>query len=124
MSLAVEAFPALGRRLGQLAGTLSGGEQQMLAMAAAYVRNPRLVLVDEPSLGLAPMVVEEIFAFLDTLRERGTSVLVVDQFANKALPLATTAYVLRKGRIVHAGDALQLLGHDELFAQYVGGGPP
>jgi branched-chain amino acid transport system ATP-binding protein len=118
---AVAAFPILGERLGQQAGTLSGGQQQMLAMAAAYVRRPRLVLVDEASLGLAPIVVDEIFTFLRQCAADGASLLVVDQFAKRALDLATTAYVLRRGRIVHEGPADGLLD-DELFDSYLGGG--
>jgi branched-chain amino acid transport system ATP-binding protein len=117
---AVTAFPILGERLGQQAGTLSGGQQQMLAVAAAYVRRPNLVLVDEASLGLAPIVVEEIFAFLRRCAAEGAALLVVDQFARRALELATTAYVLRRGRIVHEGPANGLLD-SELFDSYLGG---
>jgi branched-chain amino acid transport system ATP-binding protein len=116
---ATDAFPILRERLGQVAGTLSGGQQQMLAMAAAYVRNPKLVLVDEASLGLAPLVVDEIFAFLGELPARGTSLLVVDQFVTRALQLATTAYVLRQGEVVYSGLATDLLDGD-LFAHYTG----
>lgn len=118
---AVTAFPILGERLGQQAGTLSGGQQQMLAMAAAYVRQPHLVLVDEASLGLAPIIVDEIFTFLRQCAADGAALLVVDQFAKRALDLATTAYVLRRGRIVHEGPADGLLD-DELFDSYLGGG--
>jgi branched-chain amino acid transport system ATP-binding protein len=117
---AVTAFPVLGERLGQQAGTLSGGQQQMLAMAAAYVRSPNLVLVDEASLGLAPIVVDEIFAFLGKCAAEGAALLVVDQFARRALALATTAYVLRRGRVVHEGPAGGLLD-SELFDSYLGG---
>jgi branched-chain amino acid transport system ATP-binding protein len=116
---AVAAFPILGERLGQAAGTLSGGQQQMLAMAAAYVRRPSLVLVDEASLGLAPIVVDEIFAFLGRCAAEGAALLLVDQFARRALQLATTAYVLRRGRIVHGGPAADLLEAD-LFDTYLG----
>jgi branched-chain amino acid transport system ATP-binding protein len=116
---ATEAFPILRERLGQIAGTLSGGQQQMLAMAAAYVRNPKLVLVDEASLGLAPLVVDEIFEFLGQLPARGTSLLVVDQFVTRALQLATTAYVLRQGEVVYSGSAHELLDGD-LFSHYTG----
>jgi branched-chain amino acid transport system ATP-binding protein len=116
---ATDAFPILRERLGQIAGTLSGGQQQMLAMAAAYVRNPKLVLVDEASLGLAPLVVDEIFAFLGQLPARGASLLVVDQFVSRALQLATTAYVLRQGEVVYSGSAQGLLDGD-LFAHYTG----
>jgi len=116
---AADAFPILRERLGQIAGTLSGGQQQMLAMAAAYVRNPKLVLVDEASLGLAPLIVDEIFAFLGQLPARGSSLLVVDQFVTRALQLATSAYVLRQGEVVYSGPAGELLDGD-LFAHYTG----
>jgi branched-chain amino acid transport system ATP-binding protein len=115
---AATAFPVLGDRLAQIAGTLSGGQQQMLAMAAAYVRNPRLVLVDEASLGLAPIVVDEIFAFLQQLTDEGGSLLLVDQFATRALGMATTAYVLRRGELTYVGSAAELLRGD-LFSRYV-----
>ncbi|MEV5712902.1 ABC transporter ATP-binding protein [Amycolatopsis mediterranei] len=117
---AVAAFPILGRRLGQQAGTLSGGQQQMLAMAAAHVRSPGLVLVDEASLGLAPIIVDEIFEFLQQRADDGAALLIVDQFARRALALASTAYVLRRGRIVHGGPAADLLNSD-LFGSYLGG---
>jgi branched-chain amino acid transport system ATP-binding protein len=117
---AVTAFPILGERLGQQAGTLSGGQQQMLAMAAAHVRNPGLVLVDEASLGLAPIIVDEIFGFLQQRADDGAALLIVDQFARRALALAATAYVLRRGRIVHGGPAAELLNSD-LFGSYLGG---
>jgi branched-chain amino acid transport system ATP-binding protein len=123
IELAASAFPILRERLGQTAGTLSGGQQQMLAMAAAYVRNPRLVLVDEASLGIAPIVVDEIFEFLEGLPSRGGSLLVVDQFAPRALSIASTAYVLRRGEIAFSGSAKELLQGD-LFRQYVEGPPP
>ena len=118
IELAASAFPILRERLGQTAGTLSGGQQQMLAMAAAYVRNPRLVLVDEASLGIAPIVVDEIFEFLEGLPARGSSLLVVDQFAPRALAIATTAYVMRRGEVAFSGTAKELLEGD-LFSQYV-----
>jgi branched-chain amino acid transport system ATP-binding protein len=117
---AVEAFPILGRRLGQRAGTMSGGEQQMLAVAAAYTRNPSVVLVDEASLGLAPRVVDEIFAFLASLSRKGTALLLVDQFVTRALEMANTAYVMRRGVIAYSGSSAELLGTN-LFEQYVGG---
>jgi branched-chain amino acid transport system ATP-binding protein len=123
IELAAAAFPILRDRLGQTAGTLSGGQQQMLAMASAYVRSPRLVLVDEASLGLAPIVVDEIFAFLAGLPERGSSILVVDQFAPRALAIASTAYVMRRGEIAFSGTAAELLDGD-LFNQYVQGPAP
>jgi branched-chain amino acid transport system ATP-binding protein len=116
---ATSAFPILGQRLAQQAGTLSGGQQQMLAMASAYVRRPEMVLVDEASLGLAPIVVDEIFVFLRELVTQGSSLLLVDQFVGRALALADTAYVLRRGRIVHSGPASQL-SDDDVFEHYTG----
>ncbi|MDT3439847.1 MULTISPECIES: ABC transporter ATP-binding protein [unclassified Pseudofrankia] len=116
---AVGAFPVLGRRLAQTAGTLSGGEQQMLALVSAYVRDPRLVLVDEASLGLAPKVVDEVFVFLATLPAAGAALLVVDQFVTRALELATTAYVMRRGQIAYFGPAAALSDAD-LFQHYAG----
>jgi branched-chain amino acid transport system ATP-binding protein len=117
---ATAAFPILGERLGQQAGTLSGGQQQMLAMAAAYVRNPRLILVDEASLGLAPLVVDSLFGFLEKLTREGCSLLIVDQFAHRALSMATAAFVLNRGEITFAGSARQLLAGD-VFSRYLGG---
>jgi branched-chain amino acid transport system ATP-binding protein len=118
---AVEAFPVLGRRIQQIAGTLSGGEQQMLAVSSAYFRNPRLLLVDEVSLGLAPLIVDEIFGFLEGIASRGTALLLVDQYAYRALSFASQAYVLRRGEIVFGGPSSELLGTD-LFEQYLGTG--
>jgi branched-chain amino acid transport system ATP-binding protein len=114
-----DVFPILGERLNQQAGTLSGGQQQMLALARAHVRECRVVLVDEPSLGLAPRAVEEVFAFLATLSKTGIAVLLVDQFASRALALATSAYVLRQGEIAFSGDPASL-ETDELFDHYLG----
>jgi branched-chain amino acid transport system ATP-binding protein len=119
ISRACEAFPVLGRRIGQIAGTLSGGEQQMLAMAAAYARSPRLILVDEASLGLAPLIVDQIFAFLEEMAMQGSALLIVDQFAARALPLAGTAYVLSRGCITYSGSPKEL-GQAELLSQYMG----
>lgn len=116
---AVSVFPILGARLGQIAGTLSGGQQQMLAMSAAYIRSSKIVLVDEASLGLAPIVVDEIFEFLQNLAELGTSLLIVDQFANRALAMAETAYVLRQGQVTYSGSAAELADGD-LAAHYLG----
>jgi branched-chain amino acid transport system ATP-binding protein len=114
-----EVFPILKKRMAQRAGTLSGGEQQMLALSAAHIRRPSLIVVDEPSLGLAPIIVDEIFAFLKQLSQEGISILVVDQFAVRALEMASAAYVLRKGEITFEGVAEDLRDAD-LFAQYVG----
>jgi branched-chain amino acid transport system ATP-binding protein len=117
---ATEAFPVLGSRLLQIAGTLSGGEQQMLAMASAYVREPKLILVDEASLGLAPLVVDRIFEFMERVAREGSALLVVDQFASRALAMADQAYVLSRGCITYAGST-EGLGDDELMAHYLGG---
>jgi branched-chain amino acid transport system ATP-binding protein len=117
---AVSAFPILGRRLDQMAGTMSGGEQQMLALAAAYTRSPSMIVVDELSLGLAPVVVDQLFEFLARLvAEQGVSLLVVDQYAAKTLEIADRAYVMRKGQIVFEG-AAKGLSVDELFERYLG----
>ncbi|MBS1677626.1 MAG: ABC transporter ATP-binding protein [Actinobacteria bacterium] len=115
---ASDAFPVLADRLGQRAGTLSGGQQQMLAVAAAYTRDPSLVVIDEVSFGLAPLVLDEIFEFLRGLAAKGTALLIVDQFVSRALDLADHAYVLRRGSIV-----MQASGEDAdaaIFEQYMG----
>ncbi len=119
ISRACEEFPSLGRRIGHLAGTLSGGEQQMLAMASVYVRSPRLIMVDEASLGLAPLVVDRIFGFMEKMAREGKALLIVDQFAHRALALADTAYVLSRGSVTYSGPAKEL-GHAELLSQYMG----
>jgi branched-chain amino acid transport system ATP-binding protein len=116
---AVEAFPRLGERRSQIAGTMSGGEQQMLALARAYISDPDVILLDEVSMGLAPIVVDEIFEFLGRLAAAGTGLLIVEQYVNKALQLADYVYVLARGRIVLAGQPVELEGTD-LFAQYLG----
>ncbi len=115
----VEAFPVLKDRLSQIAGTLSGGQQQMLAMTQALLRDPAAVLVDEASLGLAPVIVDEVFAFLEDLAGRGVALLVVDQFVQRVLHLATHAYVLRRGRIAYDGEPGELLDSD-IFDSYLG----
>jgi branched-chain amino acid transport system ATP-binding protein len=116
---AIAAFPILGERRNQRAGMLSGGQQQMLALAAAYVRDPSLIVVDEASLGLAPNIVDRIFEFLEARAAEGASLLVVDQFVTRALGMATAAYVLRQGEIVYGGSADTLLEGD-IFEQYLG----
>ena len=117
---AVEAFPILGTRLTQVAGTMSGGEQQMLALARAYVTEPRVVMVDEASLGLAPQIVELVFAVLGTLVERGASLLVVDQFISRALAMSSYAYVMSHGSVVAEGTPAEL-GSEDVFQSYFGG---
>ena len=116
---AVEAFPRLGERLNQAAGTMSGGEQQMLALARAYIQSPRVVLLDEVSMGLAPRVVDEIFTFLAGLAAAGSSLLLVEQYVTRALDVADYVYMLNKGRLAFAGEPAELAGTD-VFAAYVG----
>lgn len=116
---ATAAFPILGNRLAQQAGTLSGGEQQMLSMAAAYVRDADVILVDEASLGLAPIIVDVIFTFLQNVAREGAALLIVDQYVTRALTMAEIAYVLRRGEIVYRGDPGTLLAGD-VFQQYLG----
>jgi branched-chain amino acid transport system ATP-binding protein len=115
-------FPRLRERRRQLGGTLSGGEQQMLAIGRALMARPRLLLLDEPSMGLAPILVAEIFEVIQQLNAAGTTILLVEQNANMALTVARRAYVLQSGLIAHAGDA-QLMRHDPaIVAAYLGGG--
>lgn len=119
VELAVSAFPSLGRRLDFLAGQLSGGEQQMLALSRAYVQSPRVVLLDEVSMGLAPKVVDEIFAFLAVLSTRGTSLLLVEQYVTRALEVADWVFLMRRGMVVFAGEPAEL-DADAVFQEYVG----
>lgn len=116
---AVSVFPRLGERLGQIAGTMSGGEQQMLALARTYVQHPRFVLLDEVSMGLAPKVVDEIFEFLALLREQHVSLLLVEQYVTRALAVADYVYLLNRGEVSFAGEPSELEGED-VFQQYVG----
>jgi branched-chain amino acid transport system ATP-binding protein len=113
-------FPRLRERRRQLAGTLSGGEQQMLAIARALMSRPRLLLLDEPSLGLAPLVVREIFSILRELRAAGVTILLVEQNAGLALQLADRGYVLESGRVAVAGPASELLQNDQVRRAYLG----
>ncbi len=113
-------FPVLRERASQPSATLSGGEQQMLAIGRALMSEPRLLLLDEPSLGLAPLVVQEIFAALDTLRARGVTVLLVEQDARLALKHASRGYVMRTGRVVLEGTAADLLADDDVRLIYLG----
>jgi len=116
---AVGTFPILGERRHQQAGTMSGGEQQMLALTRAYLSGAKVVLVDEASLGLAPLVVDAIFEFLGQLAGRGMSLLLVEQYVNRALALADSVYVMNKGEIVFRGASSEL-DEDKLFALYQG----
>jgi branched-chain amino acid transport system ATP-binding protein len=113
-------FPLLAERRSQLAGTLSGGEQQMLAIGRALMAEPALMLLDEPSLGLAPMLVEEIFRIIREIHVNGTTVLLVEQNANKALSIADYGYVLETGTISLAGDSRRLLKDDRVRRSYLG----
>ncbi|MFF2248182.1 ABC transporter ATP-binding protein [Streptomyces sp. NPDC058142] len=116
---AVSAFPVLGHKLGQLAGSLSGGQQQMLALAHAYVTDADYVLLDEVSMGLAPVVVDEIFEFLGRLADDGRALLLVEQYVARALELADYVYLMNRGRIEFAGEPGEL-DSDRLVAQYLG----
>jgi len=117
----MEYFPRLKERRMQLAGTLSGGEQQMLAMARAMMLNPEVVLLDEPSMGLAPILVQEVFRIIERLRGEGVTMLLVEQFAAAALKVADYGYVLENGRITIHGDAAKLRDDPAVKAAYLGG---
>jgi branched-chain amino acid transport system ATP-binding protein len=113
-------FPWLGRRRNELAGSLSGGEQQMLALAKAFMQRPRLLLLDEPSLGLAPIIVSEIFRIVKELNDEGMTVLVVEQNAHIALQAASTAYVLEVGTVALHGPSAELQEHESVRRSYLG----
>jgi branched-chain amino acid transport system ATP-binding protein len=114
-------FPRLKERIRQIAGTLSGGEQQMLAMGRALMAKPRLLLMDEPSMGLAPILVDEIFSIIRRINESGTTILLVEQNAFKALGIASRAYILETGEIVKTGSAAELMKDDSVKTAYLGG---
>jgi branched-chain amino acid transport system ATP-binding protein len=116
-----DIFPRLRERQRQVAGTLSGGEQQMLAMGRALMASPRLLLLDEPSMGLAPILVDEIFSVIRRINETGATVLLVEQNAYKALGIAARAYILETGQVVKSGPAPELLKDDAVKAAYLGG---
>lgn len=113
-------FPRLLERKGQLAGTLSGGEQQMLAMGRALMSHPKIILMDEPSMGLSPLFVSEIFDIIKEISASGTTVLLVEQNAKKALSIADRAYVLETGKIVLSGDAKEMMNNDSIKKAYLG----
>ena len=115
-----ERFPRLKERHRQVAGTLSGGEQQMLAMGRALMSKPRLLMLDEPSMGLAPLLVEQIFDIIGELNRAGTTILLVEQNAQMALSIANRAYVLETGNIVKSGDAHLLMNDDDVRKAYLG----
>ena len=114
-------FPRLKERRNQIAGTLSGGEQQMLAMGRALMSKPRLLMLDEPSMGLAPILVQEIFEIIKALHEQGTTILLVEQNAQMALSIATRAYVLETGKVTLSGTGEELLHNDNVRKAYLGG---
>ncbi len=113
-------FPRLKERRNQMAGTLSGGEQQMLAMGRALMSQPRIILMDEPSMGLSPIFVEEVFRIISDISASGTTVLLVEQNAKKALTIADRAYVLETGNITLSGDAKELMGNESVKKAYLG----
>ena len=121
MELGYELFPRLKERLSQLAGTLSGGEQQMLAMARALMSKPKLLLLDEPSMGLAPILVDEIFEIIKKISSAGTTILLVEQNAYKALSIANRAYILETGEITKDGKASDLITDKAVISAYLGG---
>ena len=114
-------FPRLKERMNQIAGTLSGGEQQMLAMGRALMGRPKLLMLDEPSMGLAPILVDEIFTIIKQVNDAGTTVLLVEQNANKALSIADRAYVLETGHVSKEGTGRDLLHDDDVRKAYLGG---
>jgi len=120
LSRVYDTFPVLGRRRTQDAGTLSGGEQQMLAIGRALMSDPRLLMLDEPSLGLAPMVVRDVFAVIAQIRAQGVTVLLVEQNVAQALAVADRAYVLENGRVALQGPGRDLLQHDGVRRAYLG----
>ena len=120
LKMVYSKFPRLEERKKQVAGTLSGGEQQMLAMGRALMSKPKIVLMDEPSMGLSPLFVSEVFKIIEEIRAGGTTVLLVEQNAKKALEIADRAYVLETGKIVLSGDAKELMNNDSVKKAYLG----
>ena len=116
---AAEVFPVLGRRANQLAGTMSGGEQQMLALARAYLASPKTVLLDEVSMGLAPLIVDEIFRYLGKLAQQGVALLLVEQYVARALELADYVYILNRGTITFAGEPSEVR-YETVLESYLG----
>jgi branched-chain amino acid transport system ATP-binding protein len=119
LNIAADRFPALATRLGQQAGSLSGGEQQMLSLVRAYLSNPKIVVVDEASLGLSPILVDQVFEALSQIVAGGTSLLLVEQYVTRALELADSVYLMNRGQIVFSGSAADLRGED-VFERYLG----
>ena len=120
LEMVYERFPRLKERTRQLAGTLSGGEQQMLAMGRALMANPRILLLDEPSMGLSPLLVSEIFDIIQEINSRGMTILLIEQNANMALKVAHQAYVLETGKITMSGTGQELLENPDIKAAYLG----
>lgn len=116
-----EAFPRLYERRNQVAGTLSGGEQQMLSMGRALMSKPKLMMLDEPSMGLAPILVRQIFSIIEEFHREGTTILLIEQNAHLALSIADKGYVLETGKIVHEGKAAELAQTEEIKKAYLGG---
>lgn len=121
LELVFERFPRLYERKNQLAGTLSGGEQQMLAIGRSLMSRPKLLLLDEPSMGLAPILVTEIFKIIKEINSQGTTILLIEQNANMALSIADRAYVIETGKIVLSGDAKEIAANPEVKKAYLGG---
>lgn len=121
MDMVFGRFPRLKERIKQVAGTLSGGEQQMLAMGRTLMSRPRMILMDEPSMGLAPLLVKEIFSIIQEINQQGTTILLVEQNAHMALSIANRAYVLETGKIVLEGPANELAQNEEVKKAYLGG---
>ena len=121
LDMVFDLFPRLKERRHQIAGTLSGGEQQMLAMSRALMSHPKLMMLDEPSMGLAPILVEQIFDIIRELNEAGTTILLVEQNAQAALSVAHRAYVLETGNIVLSGTGAELMASDAVQKAYLGG---
>ena len=120
LNMVYQKFPRLEERKNQIAGTLSGGEQQMLAMGRALMSNPKIILMDEPSMGLSPLFVGEVFKIIEEIKASGTTVLLVEQNAKKALEIADRAYVLETGTISLSGDAKELMNNDSVKKAYLG----
>ena len=121
LDMVYQYFPRLKERYRQIAGTLSGGEQQMLAMGRALMSHPKLLMLDEPSMGLAPILVEQIFEIIQNLHKAGTTILLVEQNASAALSIADRGYVLETGKVVTSGTGAELLQSDEIKKAYLGG---
>jgi len=121
LAIVYDRFPVLASRRRQLAGTLSGGEQQMLAIGRAMMAQPKILLLDEPSMGLAPLLVQEIFDIIGSIHDSGTTILLVEQNAHKALQIADRAYVMETGKIVVSGPSAELSATDEIKRAYLGG---